>query len=229
MHARVADIRYAVGSRRAERRCVKRLRGVAQGAATPEEIVETAFADGGPVSIRPTQVPSELRAFVALIREDAPSRLLEIGTAKGGTLYALACASAPTSRVLSLDVDQPSAARLRLYRHFAGRGRTIDVLVGDSRLEATRAQALDFFRHQPLDVLFIDGDHAYESVKRDYELYGPLVRSGGIVALHDIVDGRDDLVGGVPRLWRETSFVSHQELVESRAQGGYGIGVGRRP
>lgn len=35
-----------------------------------------------------------------------------------------------------------------------------------------------------IDLLFIDGDHSYDSVKRDYEIYGPLTKH--IIALHDI-------------------------------------------
>lgn len=35
------------------------------------------------------------------------------------------------------------------------------------------------------DVLFIDGDHRYESILTDWLLYAPLVKIGGIVAFHD--------------------------------------------
>lgn len=38
---------------------------------------------------------------------------------------------------------------------------------------------------RPLCVLFIDGDHSYEAVKKDCELYLPLLKSGGYVAFHD--------------------------------------------
>jgi len=37
----------------------------------------------------------------------------------------------------------------------------------------------------PIKILFIDGNHDYEEVKRDFELWVPHVISGGIVALHD--------------------------------------------
>jgi hypothetical protein len=33
--------------------------------------------------------------------------------------------------------------------------------------------------------MFIDGDHSYEGIKTDWILWSPLVKTGGIVALHD--------------------------------------------
>lgn len=35
------------------------------------------------------------------------------------------------------------------------------------------------------DAIFIDGDHSYEGVRRDLELYFPLLRSGGLLIVHD--------------------------------------------
>jgi predicted O-methyltransferase YrrM len=37
-----------------------------------------------------------------------------------------------------------------------------------------------------LDGVYIDGNHAYEYVQRDIELYYPKVKSGGIIGGHDI-------------------------------------------
>jgi predicted O-methyltransferase YrrM len=39
-----------------------------------------------------------------------------------------------------------------------------------------------------IDMLFIDGDHEYESVKRDIELWAPFVASGGLLCGHDYFD-----------------------------------------
>lgn len=36
-----------------------------------------------------------------------------------------------------------------------------------------------------LDILFIDGDHSYKGVIRDYALFSPFVRKGGIILFHD--------------------------------------------
>jgi len=39
---------------------------------------------------------------------------------------------------------------------------------------------------QSLDLVFIDGNHAYKFVKQDIELWKPKVKSGGILAGHDL-------------------------------------------
>jgi predicted O-methyltransferase YrrM len=41
--------------------------------------------------------------------------------------------------------------------------------------------------HQPVRLLWIDGDHRYEQVKRDFALWEPHVVEGGVVAMHDTI------------------------------------------
>jgi hypothetical protein len=45
----------------------------------------------------------------------------------------------------------------------------------------------DFFIRQDIkiDVLFIDGDHSYEGVKSDFELYSQILSDNGIIIIHD--------------------------------------------
>lgn len=45
----------------------------------------------------------------------------------------------------------------------------------------------NFFVKQDIkiDVLFIDGDHSYEGVKKDFELYSKLLSENGVILLHD--------------------------------------------
>ncbi len=38
---------------------------------------------------------------------------------------------------------------------------------------------------QPIDLLFIDGDHSYEGVKSDWEAFAPHVNPFGVVVFHD--------------------------------------------
>ena len=45
----------------------------------------------------------------------------------------------------------------------------------------------DFFVRQDIkiDVLWIDGDHSYEGVKTDFELYSNIMNDKGIIIIHD--------------------------------------------
>jgi hypothetical protein len=40
-------------------------------------------------------------------------------------------------------------------------------------------------RYQFIDFIFVDGDHSFEGVMRDFQLYWGFVRPGGIFAGHD--------------------------------------------
>ena len=39
---------------------------------------------------------------------------------------------------------------------------------------------------EPLDFIYIDGNHAYDHIKKDIELAGQLVKKGGVIGGHDI-------------------------------------------
>ena len=77
-----------------------------------------------------------------------------------------------------------------------------------------------------LDFLFIDGDHTYEGVKKDFELYSPLVAKGGIVAFHDIASHSANDACKVDKFWNEIKkdYVN-DEILEKSDQGWAGIGV----
>jgi predicted O-methyltransferase YrrM len=52
-------------------------------------------------------------------------------------------------------------------------------------LQMTSEDAIDFIPNT-LDMVYIDGNHAYEYVKRDIELYYQKIKSGGLIGGHDI-------------------------------------------
>jgi predicted O-methyltransferase YrrM len=77
-----------------------------------------------------------------------------------------------------------------------------------------------------LDFLFLDADHSYEGVKLDFELYAPLVRKGGIIALHDIAEHPTATACEVSRFWNQIkSQYRHIEIIKDRQQAWAGIGV----
>lgn len=56
-------------------------------------------------------------------------------------------------------------------------------------------EAVSMWADKSLDFVFIDGDHSYEGARKDFEMYIPKVRSGGVVSGHDynIADVRNAL------------------------------------
>ena len=75
------------------------------------------------------------------------------------------------------------------------------------------------FNESRIDLLFIDGNHEYESVKNDYELWAPLIPSGGVIVLHDVgaihVDGPkrvfEEYILNNP-MWKNTSIVGEMAI-----------------
>jgi predicted O-methyltransferase YrrM len=126
------------------------------------------------------QIEPELIEFLVLLDNHRPQVGLEIGSWNYGTFYALR--RLVSDLLISVDINGKYAD----VGHSFG-GNTA-IVIGDSQQIMTYEQVRAILKERPLDILFIDGDHAYVSVKRDYELYSQLVRPGGLVAFHDIKD-----------------------------------------
>lgn len=71
----------------------------------------------------------------------------------------------------------------------------------------------DVFRPQgiTIDYLHIDADHHYDGVKRDWELFHPLVADRGVITFHDTVNYREPC--GVPRLVDEIRGTGAYEVL----------------
>lgn len=178
-----------------------------------------------------TQVRSEITALIERLRKLAPRNIVEIGTHKGGNSF-LFCHAAPSARnIVGVDLCVQNADKLV---HFVRSGQRYFPLHGDSQTKQMKQRVLSRLAGQPVDFLFIDGDHSFAGVKADFELYAPLVRQGGIIALHDIVPdhrtrfGRDTkcYAGEVHRFWSELKALhSCEELIDETDQDGFGIGI----
>jgi hypothetical protein len=70
----------------------------------------------------------------------------------------------------------------------------------------------------------VDGDHSYEGVKRDFEMFWPLVEKGGFLAIHDIGSpDRDGNVYGTRIFWSELKKSQKYQLIEIQEDPGVGI------
>ena len=110
---------------------------------------------------------------------------------------------------------------------FGRPGQRLHLLRDDPLTAAARTGVDALLAGRPLDFLFLTGEADVERVRRGLDLYGPLVRPGGLAALDGIrpcLGGND----GLSRLWNElVASARGRELVEDPSRAGGGIGVVR--
>lgn len=139
-----------------------------------------------------------------------PNICVEIGSARGksacymgmalkqnksGHLYAID----PHTKTKWNDRESVDSFEI-MHRHLAQLGlEKVVTIVRDTSESVARNWT------QPIDLLFIDGDHSYEGVKRDWDLFTPHVKPFGLVLFHDttweLTTSRTDI--GVSRLLEE--------------------------
>jgi predicted O-methyltransferase YrrM len=190
----------------------------------------------GEIQIAPAQIRSEIESLLRILEARKPAVIVEIGTARGGTLFLFSRVAAPDALLISVDLPGGdfgggyALTMLPILRALPLPTQTLKLVRADSHQPETCARVKELLGSRPIDLLFIDGDHRFEGVKDDFETYATFVRHGGLVAIHDIVPGPAELVGGVPDFWASIRRAySTQELVESWDQGGYGLGLVRIP
>jgi predicted O-methyltransferase YrrM len=184
------------------------------------------------ISIRPSQVPAEITALAELVAALEPKCVVEIGTNNGGTLFLWSRLASDSAVVASVDLPGGTFGggypvwRASLYHSFKRKAQRLNLIRDDSHRTSTLARLRHTLGDCPVDFLFIDGDHTYEGVKQDFEMYSQLVRPGGIVAFHDILPHPNHPDCQVDRFWNEVKVqFQYQECVERRNQGWAGIGV----
>lgn len=101
-----------------------------------------------------------------------PKVIVEIGCDGGGFLYTLTKLF-PDADIVGIEINQ--RAELHEFR----------MIYGDSQDPTTVSRLISHIRPAKIDFLFIDGDHHYDAVRTEYQLYAPLVRDGGIIGFHD--------------------------------------------
>jgi len=180
------------------------------------------------------QKKTEILQLLIALRRSRPRRVCEIGAAQGGTLALFSQAVAADARLLSIDLNF-APARIRSHPHLVRPRQRATCLRADSHAPETVERVKRWLAGEPLDFLFIDGDHSLAGVSADHRLYAPLVRAGGLIAFHDIVPDfktRHGIVtpadvGEVPEFWQDLKrrSVGTRELIEEPDQDGFGIGV----
>jgi len=149
-----------------------------------------------------------------------PKAVVELGTASGGAFWGFCEASSDDTVLISIDQSHGGIAD-----KIKSRSKKGIIISGDTHDKSVRDKVSRIIKE--IDFLFIDADHSYESVKADYELWSPLVRNGGIIAIHDVTCGS---CPGVMKLWGELKKIYKESYeidytTEKEEHHGYGIGV----
>jgi hypothetical protein len=64
----------------------------------------------------------------------------------------------------------------------------------------------DSFENESLDMVFLDANHAYESVIKDIDAWYPKVKKGGIFSGHDYIDSQPGVVKAVKERFGKVKF-----------------------
>jgi predicted O-methyltransferase YrrM len=155
----------------------------------------------------------ELSQFLKIVAAKQPRLVVEIGTARGGVLFCLCQVAHPNAFLISIDLPGgancggQSSKERELFATFAGPSQRMEFIPRDSHDALTKEHLRQALSGRKIDLLFVDGDHAYDGVKQDFDMYKDLMAGDGMIAFHDIELFPDEWGPdtGVGTFWKELS------------------------
>jgi predicted O-methyltransferase YrrM len=160
--------------------------------------------------------------------------ICEIGVWKGKSSYVLANAIKDKNGILySIDPfngqgddastdtynDEMSKLSSTLFNNFKETMEKYELLDYITIYPTTSEEANKHFPEKSIDFLFIDGNHDYDAVKKDYNLWSPLIAKGGIIVLHDV---KANHVDGPKRIYNE-KIINNKNWFNAHIVGEMGI------
>lgn len=131
---------------------------------------------------------------------------IEIGRFRGGSTVLLAYAVGESGKLYSLDISSRFDDDIRTV---------LTRLSLQNRVELVVADSASFNINSIFDFVFIDGDHGYLAVKKDYNQMAPRLKVGGLIIFHDMANTRpfSSQADGPKRL-REELISLHSDFIE---------------
>jgi cephalosporin hydroxylase len=109
--------------------------------------------------------------FARLMAEHDVRWIIELGVRDGASTSCwVKCAAQASGHVWSVDIEPTQLVPRRQWTFIHGDDLDPRVLIQLPPL---------------VDLVFIDTSHAYEHTLRELDAYGPRVRAGGVIVLHD--------------------------------------------
>jgi predicted O-methyltransferase YrrM len=179
-----------------------------------EELVDYHVKD---FLIEPTlfqQVYEEITTFAYWLKGFQAHNILEIGF-KGSSFHIMSQLS--SGKKVAVDLEDKGRT---IWSHYMMYDEDFKLFIADSQTEETRDKVKEFCPEY--DLIFIDGDHSYEGVRRDFELYQDLLSPRGYIVFHDIDPEhvfRDGAGGQVYKFWQDISYGSKTNIVTIKSSG----------
>jgi GT2 family glycosyltransferase len=166
-------------------------------------------------------------------------KILEIGTYRGGTTTLWAKMVEPNNGKVYC-VDQRFNWDSFWEANFFYKGQVYENIPQRKFINEIQGSSHDidiknrvYNEVEQVNLLFIDGDHSYEGVKDDFNSFSQLVKPGGFVIFHDIVDSEYHRGMGcfVAQFWNEIkNKYEYKEFIDTGEYPGcpsqsMGIGV----
>lgn len=176
-----------------------------------------------------TQKITEFASLLRLLKRRKLKSIVEIGTAQGGTLYTW-CKIA-NSDALIISIDLPGGPfgggytlnDIKKFRKYKKKNQKIYFLRKDSHKQETKNKLIEILDGRKIDFLFIDGDHSYRGVKKDFQLYSSLVKQNGLIVFHDILRHPKVPECKVDKFWNEIKRkYKNMEFIDRENDRGWG-------
>jgi predicted O-methyltransferase YrrM len=176
-----------------------------------------------------TQKITEFASLLRLLKRRKLKSIVEIGTAQGGTLYTW-CKIA-NSDALIISIDLPGGPfgggytlnDIKKFRKYKRKNQRLYFLRKDSHKQETKNNLAEILDGRKIDFLFIDGDHRYRGVKKDFQLYSSLVKQNGLIVFHDIIFHPKVPECKVDKFWNEIKHkYKNVEFIDKEDDRGWG-------
>lgn len=141
--------------------------------------------------------------------------VVELGSFRGGSLRVWRKEFDP---LLMIAVDPGDDIRQEVMDELG-----VVYIQGASQDEAVFERVRAVLDGRTIDLLYLDGDHMYDAVQRDWELYAPLVSPEGVIVLDDAVI-TDNPTVEVHRLYEQVRIGRRSKLVYD-GRGGTGLAL----
>jgi len=168
------------------------------------------------------QMPEELFLIYNVVRwwVPHPKLAMEIGSGAGGNICMLSRLLEGDGELIGIEPELYMPFPKDIIQYIIDPIK-LHHIRGLSRDASTVNEVINTLGGRKLDILFIDGDHAYESVKGDWGAYHELVNSPGVVVFHDIIGGQ----GGPGIFYPELLSAGYRGVLACLHRDRYGTGV----